>query len=870
MSISSLASQLYSIKSRKNVPLTSAFASMVREDLAARLSVYNLVRIITRSEFLATVAQAKYGKRTPLEREEETREKKKAVADAKFRQFTASSIANLNNRVNGLVAITQRNTALIANLYGELGAYRNKKMPTLSSLNNIKDPSAVRLPIRSRTVKAQIDMLQQQLAGLAANDKPFVKKIKTQKEKQKEKKEQSSMLGFAIKALTSGPGLSALATKLLPLLAIGVVNAGVHAAKRETQRILGIPEEQIEGSNPLNQKTDRLTAGLGLATGGLLARSIYKRFIAPAVKVSTTIPTPPAPTAPPAAATSPAAKPTTAATTATKAGRYWDGKMWRTVGGPKPTPAPTTPTPTTPTAPAPTPAATTKPQMPDNVKWNAKAQRWQNTVTGKFVKAPKAPLGSMRGPGTTAGAVTRQNLPSSQLGNLFNRLPPGLAKVLGGAGKILGTGPQTVALLMQGAGEMASGRAGQTELARQQAKVAKFGIKFLRGEDGAPIYEINGKQYTSENLPPEYQVILNAYVGDERSASARQAKMQIAANPALYNSLIVQRPPAEADVTTNVAAAVVAAAKISEPPSSAQPQKPGTYKVSQEDADKSSYNALMQSTSNLGLGGAGNVLAFNPGLPIDFAAYAKKIAELESAAAGGYKAVNSIGYLGKYQFGALALQDLGLVKRGTKQNQLDDPKNWNLQGGKEAFLNNPKLQETSFAQFTRLNYMSLKRFKLVQAETPPDQVAGFLAVSHLLGPGGAIDLSKGKDGKDAYGTTASKYFAAGKQTQVVYLAELAKSPPKSQAMLAVAPPAPLIAATTNAVVATPPTVSTSEAAPNVPTVEAQINATAALTAVSMVQKQVNVVAEQVIKERKFNQVDDATVVNLDMRNYGLA
>ena len=869
MSITALASKLYTIKSRKNVPLTSAFGTMVREDLAMRLSVYNLVRIVTRSEFLATVAQAKYGKRTPLEREEEAREKKKVAADAKFRQFTAVSIANLNNRINGLVAITERNTALIANLYGELGAYRNKNMPTLSSLSSIKDPSAVRLPIRNKTIKAQIDMMQNELAGLAANNKPFIKKIKPEAKKQKEKqKEKKDLSDVVLKSILTGAGLRAISSALLPLLAIGTVNAGILAARRETQRILGVPEDEIEGSNPLNQKTDRGMAAVGAVAGGYLAyklKNILKKFKAPAVKVPAPAPAPvlasPTPT-------------TSTTTTSTKAGRYWDGKMWRTVGGPKPTPAPITPTPTTPTVPAPTPtpAATTKPQMPDNVKWNAKAQRWQNTVTGRFVKAPKAPISSMRGPGTTAGTITKQNLPSSQPGNLFRRLPPGLARVLGGAGKILGTGPQTVALLMQGASEMASGRAGEAELARQQAKVAKFGIKFLRGEDGTPIYEINGKQYTSENLPPEYQVILNAYVGDERSASAREAKMKIAENPGLYNSLIVQGPPPATEPTSGIAAAVIAAAKatkltVPEPQimAAGAPQVRSPMSVDLGTIPSVSYapgetpkvetvkDIIINASKIVGvdpaimLAMAKQESNFNPNAapPIN-----KKTGKPFSSAKGLFQFVNTT-------------WDEMLTKYSKDYPEL-------LKGPFD-----PLASSLAGALYLKQNSVTLKKNKIPITGTS-------MYATHFLGSEGArrlfsapktalaVDVFKkesqanpsvfkNKDGssKTIQDVIDFLYKKVGKQADV-YSAQLkAASPP---AMMAAAP---------NAVVAPPPNIPPSEASP-APAVEAQINATAALTAASMVQKQMNVVAEQVIKERKYNQPDDATVVNLDMQNYGLA
>ena len=85
MSLASIATNLYTIQSRKNVPLKTAFSMMIREDMAMRFSVYNLVRIITKSEFLATVAQTAYGKRTPLQKMQDEEDRKREMNDQKFK-----------------------------------------------------------------------------------------------------------------------------------------------------------------------------------------------------------------------------------------------------------------------------------------------------------------------------------------------------------------------------------------------------------------------------------------------------------------------------------------------------------------------------------------------------------------------------------------------------------------------------------------------------------------------------------------------------------------------------------------------------------------------------------------------------------------
>lgn len=152
-----------------------------------------------------------------------------------------------------------------------------------------------------------------------------------------------------------------------------------------------------------------------------------------------------------------------------------------------------------------------------------------------------------------------------------------------------------------------------------------------------------------------------------------------------------------------------------------------------------------------------------PGLPIDYKSYAEKIGEKESG--GNYSAVNTLGYLGKYQFGAMALQDMGLVKKGTSLKGLDSPENWNISGGKQAFLNNAQLQEETMLRYTRQNYSTLNRIGVVNKDSSPQEVAGYLAASHLLGPGGAKQLAQGDIRADAYGTTSASYYKVGLATQ---------------------------------------------------------------------------------------------------------
>ena len=145
-----------------------------------------------------------------------------------------------------------------------------------------------------------------------------------------------------------------------------------------------------------------------------------------------------------------------------------------------------------------------------------------------------------------------------------------------------------------------------------------------------------------------------------------------------------------------------------------------------------------------------------------------------SSVAGGvqnYDTINSIGYVGKYQFGAPALQTLGYIKPklggGARTNaELSDPNIWTGQGGvnnlDDFLANKNNAQENAMYANMEFNYAELQRIGVIDAgTTSKEQVAGYLATAHLKGAGGAKQLSLGKDGADGYGTQASTYYALG-------------------------------------------------------------------------------------------------------------
>jgi len=147
-------------------------------------------------------------------------------------------------------------------------------------------------------------------------------------------------------------------------------------------------------------------------------------------------------------------------------------------------------------------------------------------------------------------------------------------------------------------------------------------------------------------------------------------------------------------------------------------------------------------------------------------AYAQNLQQvmLDKESSGDYAAVNDLGYAGGYQFGAQALETLGYLKAGSSKTgnktAMSDPANWTGKGNitsLDQFLSNPDAQDTVFQENIDFNLNALKQKGTVTDDTPPADVSGLLAASHLLGAGGASNL----DSVDANGTSGNDYFQLG-------------------------------------------------------------------------------------------------------------
>lgn len=130
--------------------------------------------------------------------------------------------------------------------------------------------------------------------------------------------------------------------------------------------------------------------------------------------------------------------------------------------------------------------------------------------------------------------------------------------------------------------------------------------------------------------------------------------------------------------------------------------------------------------------------------PEAFRLYAGVLAQRESS--GRKHAVNQYGYLGLFQMGAAALSDIGFVKKGTTNKQLDNPAVWNYGLNKQKFLEDENAQLAAFADYTEVNsrYVAkqLKSMGIDYDALDEKQKASILASSHLTGAATANDVMK--------------------------------------------------------------------------------------------------------------------------------
>ena len=130
--------------------------------------------------------------------------------------------------------------------------------------------------------------------------------------------------------------------------------------------------------------------------------------------------------------------------------------------------------------------------------------------------------------------------------------------------------------------------------------------------------------------------------------------------------------------------------------------------------------------------------------PKSFIAFKEAVGFKESG--GSYSTVNTLGYMGKYQFGALTLRHFGIYDSN-------------------YFLSSPAVQERIFTKYLRYNKKALKKYikKYEGKNVAGIKVteSGILAAAHLAGSGGVRKFLRSngrKSSKDAYGSSVKHYM----------------------------------------------------------------------------------------------------------------
>ncbi|MDX8128001.1 hypothetical protein QLH52_11965 [Methylomonas sp. OY6] len=152
------------------------------------------------------------------------------------------------------------------------------------------------------------------------------------------------------------------------------------------------------------------------------------------------------------------------------------------------------------------------------------------------------------------------------------------------------------------------------------------------------------------------------------------------------------------------------------------------------------------------------------------AAYAAEVIRTESG--GDPLAENPKGFLGRFQMGSETLADVGLVnlaklKAAKKSGRYDqksflaDSANWNIPGGKEAYLSDSALQDKAFTDMQARNFTQGVKSGAISMAASPEQVAAYLKAAHLGGASGASDyVLRGVDKSDG-NTLMSSYYKQG-------------------------------------------------------------------------------------------------------------
>ena len=143
----------------------------------------------------------------------------------------------------------------------------------------------------------------------------------------------------------------------------------------------------------------------------------------------------------------------------------------------------------------------------------------------------------------------------------------------------------------------------------------------------------------------------------------------------------------------------------------------------------------------------------------DYTKYKELVGQREGG--GKYDADNKVGFVGKYQFGAQALETFGYLKAGTSadRNAVYNPSNWTGKNGissADDFKKASDIQENLMGAYTDMNLKGLQKSGVITGEDAGSAIASKLYAAHHGGVGGASKFFKeNKDTKDFAFSSAS-------------------------------------------------------------------------------------------------------------------
>lgn len=132
-----------------------------------------------------------------------------------------------------------------------------------------------------------------------------------------------------------------------------------------------------------------------------------------------------------------------------------------------------------------------------------------------------------------------------------------------------------------------------------------------------------------------------------------------------------------------------------------------------------------------------------------------------------YKTLDLDRRSGRYRHSVQDLERLGYISPGASQlygnaafdrNDVWTGKN-SVTNGRD-YLENAGEQERAQVLLTQTNHNQLTASGVIGSDSPPEHVAGMLAVAHALGPAQAINWARTGQGRNSNGTDGGTYYAA--------------------------------------------------------------------------------------------------------------